>query len=144
MLKQRVIKHYQIRNVYPLIGTIISGILFFFYWDGGLKKFISLFLMILGLIIWWVASITLGKYFSIMPKASGLIQTGIYSKIRNPIYVGVSLTGIGWAVLTQNSLLILLAFATVVSSFVRAKLEEEKLFKKFGKKYLDYKEKTWF
>ena len=139
-----MIKHYQIRNLYPLAGTIMSVALFVVYWDSGFNKFLSLVVTSLGIIIWWTATITLGKAFSLIPKASELIKVGIYSKIRHPIYVGLSLVGIGWALLTQTSLLILLAVATIVSSIIRAKLEETKLVKTFCEKYLNYKKETWF
>lgn len=79
-----------------------------------------------------------------MPQASELIRAGIYSKIRHPIYAGLSLTSIGWAILTRSSLFIVLALTTVTSSIIRAKLEEKKLVTTFGEKYLDYKKKTWF
>ncbi len=139
-----MIKHYQIRNLYPLVGTVISAALFVLYWDSGFNKFLAIAVTSLGLVIWWAATIKLGKAFSLIPKASELIQTGIYSKIRHPIYVGFSLVGIGWAILTQASLLILLGAIFVLSSVIRAKLEEEKLVKTFGEKYLDYKKSTWF
>ena len=139
-----MIKHYQIRNLYPLVGTIISVALFIFYWDNNFNKFLSLFVTIPGLIIWWSATITLGKSFSFVPKAVDLIQTGIYSKIRHPIYLGFSITATGWAILTQSILLILLAVGIVLSSVIRASLEEKKLIKTFGEKYIIYKKRTWF
>lgn len=138
-----MLKHYQIRNLYPLVGTIISVALLVLYWNNGFNKFLAIIVTSLGLIIWWMATITLGKAFSIIPKASELIQTGIYSKIRHPIYIGLSLTGIGWAVLTRASLLILLSALFILSSIIRAKLEEKKLVKTFGKEYLNYKKNTW-
>ncbi|KKS24530.1 MAG: hypothetical protein A2736_00065 [Candidatus Yanofskybacteria bacterium RIFCSPHIGHO2_01_FULL_41_27] len=124
-----MIKHYQLRNLYPLTGTIISAILFVSYWNIGFNNFFAITVTILGLVIWWTASITLGKAFALIPKTSELIQAGIYSKIKHPIYVGFSMTGIGWAIL---------------SSFIRAKKEEKKFVKTFGEKYLDYKKNTWF
>lgn len=139
-----MIKHYQIRNLYPLVGTIISIVLFVIYWNNGFNKFLAIIITFFGLMIWWTASITLGKSFSITPKASELIQTGIYSKIRHPIYVGFSITGIGLAILTHSNLLILLSILAVLSSFIRANLEEKKLVEKFGEKYLNYKKSTWF
>lgn len=139
-----MIKHYQIRNLYPLLGTIISIFLFVIYWNNGFNKFLAIILTSIGLIIWWTASITLGKSFSITPKATELIQIGIYSKIRHPIYIGFSMTGIGLAILTQANLFILLSFLLVVSSFIRAKLEEKKLAERFGERYFKYKKSTWF
>lgn len=139
-----MIKHYQIRNLYPLVGTIISVVLFVRYWDNGFNKFIAIIITSLGLTIWWAATITLKQAFSLIPKASELIQTGVYSKIRHPIYVGLSITGVGLTILTRASVFILLTAAVILSSIGRAKLEENKLVKKFGEKYLNYKKNTWF
>lgn len=139
-----MLKPYQIRALYPLIGTVISLVLFVFYRNNGFDKSLSLIITIAGLIIWWMATITLGKSFALVPKAVGLIQNGIYSKIRHPIYLGFSLAGIGWAILTRSDLLILLAAGIVLSSVIRASLEEKKLVKTFGEKYLAYKKRTWF
>lgn len=139
-----MIKHYQVRILYPLIGTIISAILFIFYQNNGFNWSLALFTTILGLIIWWMATITLGRSFALVPKAGGLIQNGIYSKIRHPIYLGFSLAGIGWAILTRSDLLILLVVGIILSSVIRASLEEKKLIKTFGEKYAAYKKQSWF
>lgn len=139
-----MIRHYQIRVVYPVIGTIASVALLFIYWNTNLQTLFSLLFISIGLIIWWSATITLGKSFSVVPQARELIQSGMYSVMRHPIYVGISLTTIGWAILTSSYLFILLAIAAAVSSVARAKLEEKKLMQTFGEKYLAYKKKTWF
>lgn len=139
-----MVKHYQIRNLYPLIGTVISVVALMLYWNNTVTFFLSLFLMSLGLIIWWSATITLGKSFSLVPKATELIQSGIYSKIRHPIYLGFSMTWIGGALLTKSRLIVVLAICAVLSSVMRALLEEKKLVKTFGEKYMAYKKQTWF
>lgn len=136
-------KHYQLRSLYPLVGTIVSVVLFIFYRDLGFSKFLSLLVILIGLVIWWAATVTLGKSFSLIPKATALVQKGIYSKIRHPIYLGASITAVGWVILTHSTVLILVAAIFILSSIVRASLEERKLIETFGDKYISYKKRTW-
>lgn len=136
-------EHYRIRFLYPLAGTIVSIVLFIFYRDFGFNKFLSLFVTLIGLVIWWAATITLGKSFSLIPKVTALVQSGIYSKIRHPIYWGASIASIGWVILTHSTVLIFVAAVTILSSIVRASLEEKKLIEIFGEKYISYKKRTW-
>ena len=137
-------KHYQIRAIYPLVGTVISLAFFVFYRNIGFNKIISSTITTLGLIIWWTATITLKTSFSLIPKASGIIQNGIYSKIRHPVYVGLLITNIGWIILTRSVPVILLVIGITLSSIIRMLLEEKKLIKTFGEKYITYKKQTWF
>lgn len=136
-------KHYQVRLLYPLAGTIVSVVLFVFYRDLGFNKFLSLFITLIGLVIWWAATVTLGKSFSLIPKATALVQKGVYSKIRHPIYWGASITSVGWVVLTHSRVLVFVAAVFILSSLVRASLEEKKLIETFGDKYISYKKRTW-
>lgn len=129
---------------YPLAGTILSIVLFVFYRDLGFNKFLSLSVTLIGLVIWWAATVTLGKSFSLIPKATALVQKGVYSKIRHPIYWGASITAVGWVILTHSTVWILVAAMFILSSIVRASREEKKLIETFGEKYISYKKRTWF
>jgi len=99
-------------------------------------------LTIVGLCLLWVATLSLGKSFALMPKADRLVMAGIYSKIRHPVYVGLSLISLGWLILIPDLLMAVFAFLIITSSIIRACLEEKVLIKKFGKRYLRYKKKT--
>jgi len=91
-----------------------------------------------------VARIQLGRAFSVRAKASQLITTGLYSRIRNPIYIfgGLALAGL---ILYTGQLWLFLALAVLIFMQIRrARIEERVLTEAFGEEYLAYKRKTWF
>lgn len=134
-------KHYQLRFLYPLAGTIISILIFYRFWENELRN-VALAVVVFGLFLWWIATIALGKSFSMTPQARDIVQTGIYAFLHHPIYVGISFVVIGWAALVQNLFFTILAVLVIWSCVVRAGLEEKKLIQAFGEKYLEYKKKT--
>jgi protein-S-isoprenylcysteine O-methyltransferase Ste14 len=91
-----------------------------------------------------IARIQLGRAFSVQAKASALVTIGIYSRIRNPIYLFGSLT-IAGIVLWANRPWLLLFFVVLVPLQVyRIRKEERVLAEKFGASYMEYKRRTWF
>src|SRR5271155_1819087 len=55
-----------------------------------------------------VARVQLGSAFSVEAKASKLVTTGLYSRIRNPIYVFGGLVIVGLLLLAGHPVLLLL------------------------------------
>jgi protein-S-isoprenylcysteine O-methyltransferase Ste14 len=85
----------------------------------------------------------LGSSFSVKAKASRLVTTGLYSRIRNPIYVfgGFFIVGLSLFLSPWGPLV---ALAIVPMQVVRARREERVLAEAFGEEYELYKSKTWF
>lgn len=97
-----------------------------------------------ALVLFVTARAQLGNSFSIQAKATQLVTRGIYSRIRNPIYVFGALMGVG-VIVWAHQLWWLLAYAVLVPMQVwRARKEEQVLDAKFGEEYRAYKQKTWF
>jgi protein-S-isoprenylcysteine O-methyltransferase Ste14 len=91
-----------------------------------------------------IARIQLGRAFSVRAKATTLVTTGIYSRIRNPIYLFGSPAIMGLA-LFANRPWLLLAFVIIIPMQIqRARNEERVLTEKFGAAYLAWKQQTWF
>ena len=91
-----------------------------------------------------LARIQLGRAFSLQAKASTLVTSGLYSRIRNPIYFFGGLTIAGF-ILWANQPMLLLIFVVLIPMQVgRSREEERVLTEKFGEKYLEYKRQTWF
>ena len=91
-----------------------------------------------------LARIQLGRAFSVQARATTLVTTGIYSRIRNPIYVfsGLMIAG---AILWANDPRFLLIFAILIPMQIyRSRNEAKVLEAKFGEAYREYKQKTWF
>lgn len=104
----------------------------------------GLALAIAAFILWATARIQLGGSFSVQPKAKVLVTRGLYSRIRNPIYV-FGMMWIAGLVLTvgQPSWLLILALL-IPLQILRARREAHVLEEKFGEAYREYRRQTWF
>lgn len=106
---------------------------------------ISIVLIILSIIINQMAVRTLGKFFdrlTIKPEHQ-LITTGIYSWVQHPIYLSYILLFVGFCILLQSSIsLILLALVCIIWFGNRIMIEEEMLVQEFGEDYKTYQQKT--
>jgi protein-S-isoprenylcysteine O-methyltransferase Ste14 len=88
---------------------------------------------------------TLGRSFSVTAKAVALVTTGIYSRIRNPIYVSSVIFILGLVVMMRRaSWLALLLIIIVPMQIIRARREARVLEAKFGDAYREYRARTWF
>ena len=101
-------------------------------------------LIVVGLVFWTVASIQLGSSFSVRAKASNLVTHGIYSRIRNPIYVFGSVLIAGFCLIMERPLWLLIFVVLIPLQVRRARAESKVLEEKFGDEYLNYKRATWF
>jgi protein-S-isoprenylcysteine O-methyltransferase Ste14 len=97
-----------------------------------------------GATLWTTARYRLGDSFSVFPKATKIVQTGIYKKIRHPIYISGIITIFGLCLIYQNLWFYLAWLALIIIQIIRAKTEEKFLAKKFGQEYISYKKSTWF
>src|SRR6185295_3371262 len=88
------------------------------------------------------ARIELGRAFSVQAKATALVTTGVYSRIRNPIYFFGALIILGSIIWTGRPWLLLVFAFVIPLQVVRSRKEERVLTEKFGAAYLGYKQKT--
>jgi protein-S-isoprenylcysteine O-methyltransferase Ste14 len=91
-----------------------------------------------------VARLQLGASFSVSAQARKLVTTGLYAKIRNPIYVFGALIFVGLVMVTERWALLALIVVLVPMQIVRARKEEQVLAEAFGEEYARYKAGTWF
>jgi len=90
------------------------------------------------------ARIELGRAFSVQAKATTLVTTGVYSRIRNPIYFFGAILILGFILWVGRPWWLLIFVVIIPLQVVRSRKEEQVLTEKFGAAYLDYKQKTWF
>jgi protein-S-isoprenylcysteine O-methyltransferase Ste14 len=104
----------------------------------------GLLLMTPALILLITARVQLGNAFSVGPKATQLVTHGIYSRIRNPIYVFGTLVFTGLFLFLERPLLLLFLVPVLVLQITRARAEARILEAHFGDQYRQYKTHTWF
>jgi protein-S-isoprenylcysteine O-methyltransferase Ste14 len=99
---------------------------------------------LVALVLLSVARYQLGASFSVSAQARQLVTTGLYSRIRNPIYViaefflaGVALFLMSWWPLVMMAVLIPV-------QVMRARKEAAVLEGAFGEEYVKYRRATWF
>lgn len=99
---------------------------------------------LVGLSLLLVARIQLGGSFSVSAQAKKLVTTGLYSKIRNPIYVFGAMFLVGLAIVIGSPLLLMFVGVLIPLQWFRARKEEQVLAQTFGEEYERYKAETWF
>lgn len=111
-------------------------------WD--LQRDVGTVLLLVGLIGLAVARYQLGRSFAVRAEAHQLVTRGIYSKIRNPIYVFGTILFAGVVLIVHRPVLWLLVVAIIVVQIIRAHREARVLEAAFGDAYREYRRKTWF
>jgi protein-S-isoprenylcysteine O-methyltransferase Ste14 len=94
--------------------------------------------------LWVLARLQLGASFSIKAEARRLVTNGLYSKIRNPIYVFGAVASFGVMLALQFWPALLLWLAMTPLQFIRVRREERVLREAFGEQYEHYRSRTWF
>jgi protein-S-isoprenylcysteine O-methyltransferase Ste14 len=97
-----------------------------------------------SLLLLVLARLQLGRAFSVQAKASTLVTTGLYSRIRNPIYVFGCLMITGIIIWAQKPWFLLVFVILIPMQVIRSRKEARVLEEKFGTAYQDYKQKSWF
>jgi protein-S-isoprenylcysteine O-methyltransferase Ste14 len=130
----------------PLVAGLLALGLIFHSGPGphGLARWIGLLLALIGLGAVILSRYTLGRSFSIVPKATALVTIGIYSRIRNPIYVSGMFFVAGAALILWRFELLIVLIVLIPVQIMRARREAAVLEAKFGDAYREYRKRTWF
>lgn len=130
----------------PLIAGLWAFLVVFQSRSGphGPARWIGLVLGLIGLGGVVLARYTLGRSFSVVPKATALVTTGIYSRIRNPIYISGMICVLGMVLLAGRPELLAIFLVIIPMQIIRARREAAVLEAKFGDAYREYRKQTWF
>jgi protein-S-isoprenylcysteine O-methyltransferase Ste14 len=129
-------------TVVPLVG-IAYLVYEFAHPPWTLLRIAGLFVLIPALILLTIARVQLGNSFSLTPQATQLVTHGIYSRIRNPIYVFGAFVMVGLFLFLERPLLLLLLVPMVIVQTKRARAEARVLEQHFGDEYRRYRAATW-
>jgi len=73
-----------------------------------------------------------------------LVTTGLFSKLRHPIYTGFILWIFGWAVYHGAIFSLVIGFVGIGNILYWRRLEEDDLESWYGEDYRAYRQETWF
>lgn len=132
--------------IIPMLYALASAVYLYLSWPDK-PTLVHLFgatLTVIAFALWITARVQLGNAFSIGPKASELVTTGLYSKFRHPVYYTSILAMLGLCIFSGQLLLWLALLVLIVLEVARIRKEETVLGEAFGERYTQYKQATWF
>ena len=98
-----------------------------------------------GLLRIWPVYV-LGRRFSglVAIQPGHTLEThGLYGMIRNPSYLGMLISSVGWALVFRSGVGVLLALSLLIPLVARIRAEERLLKEQFGAEYQAYCARTW-
>ncbi len=111
----------------------------------GVVRYTSLVVVLAGLLLGAAALVALGRDltpFVDPPAGAGLRTTGPYALSRNPIYAGLLLAAVGWAVLRARPEPAVAAGLLAAVLHVKIGVETRRLGHRFGADYQDYQSRV--
>jgi len=132
-----------------VLTLIVGGAIGFLLWQHRPVAWTAmpvagLCLIVVGFVLWTVARFQLGASFAVKAEARQLVTRGLYSKIRNPIYVFGSCVIAGGILMFGKPLWLLIFLLVIPLQIWRAGKESAVLESAFGEEYRKYRAGTWF
>jgi protein-S-isoprenylcysteine O-methyltransferase Ste14 len=129
----------------PIAGIVVFYLFWMFRsapWNA--TRWTGAILMVASFILFSIAHVQLGSSFSVSAQARNLVTTGLYSRIRNPIYLFGGLLIVGVLLFLNQPRYLLIFLILIPLQLVRMRQEAKVLEEKFGDAYRKYKKSTWF
>ena len=127
--------------------AVLLGCLLAVWWSRSLpwtpSRIFGAALMLPAVALWLLARVQLGRSFAVRAQAKELVTHGLYSKIRNPVYVFGSIFIAAMCLFLGKPAGLLLLLVLIPIQIVRARKESKVLEAKFGDAYREYRRKTW-
>jgi len=149
ILKYRKSKWAENKNIFR--GILVVMFILWFSWGQmvfydpikmnipDLVRYVGLALFIIGVSLFILSHIKLKGF----EDKGHLVTEGIYSKIRNPMYLGFILWIIGLPIFMQSTAT-LASCVIWIAFFMYWKMLEEKELEEKYQEYQEYKKRTWF
>ena len=141
--------NWKLKLTLPIIYFIATlGLFYFIASNRGFLfdkvQIASIGLTVISFILWITSRIQLGSAFSLAPKTSYLVTTGVYSKVRHPVYVFSFLVFAGISLFLKEWILLIPLLLVLCMQLFRISKEDTLLEQRFGEKFRKYRRTTWF
>ncbi|MGA2496023.1 MAG: isoprenylcysteine carboxylmethyltransferase family protein [Roseiarcus sp.] len=139
-------------GAFALIGLMLgyapslSDRLDLFVVGGEATRWAGVLLYAVGGVLRIAPVFALGERFSglvAIQPGHELVTDGLYRRIRNPSYLGLLISTLGWALAFRSIIGILLTALLVVPLVARMQAEEGLLGERFGEAYAAYRARSW-
>jgi protein-S-isoprenylcysteine O-methyltransferase Ste14 len=107
-------------------------------------RLIGLALLAIGIVLLLISFFNLGSNFttSLQPREDGLlVDSGLYTKVRHPMYFALVLMTLGWSIYWASLLGLVLSIVLWLVLYGRARNEEKLLLDKFPH-YAEYRNRV--
>jgi protein-S-isoprenylcysteine O-methyltransferase Ste14 len=106
----------------------------------GPVRWIGLVLFIVGMVL------ALGALFQLrgVENIKHLVTSGLFAKIRHPMYLGFTCWIVGWSIYHAAFLSLAIGAPGIASILWWRHLEDRRLERQFGIEYRRYRQQTWF
>src|SRR6202158_5679429 len=105
---------------------------------------VGLSVLVAEFVLGTIARFQLGNSSTASAQPKRLVSSGLYSKIRNPIYVFGSCVLAGLILLLGRPIWLVIFILLIPLQIWRARKESQVLEAKFGEEYRKYRSATWF
>ncbi|MEH6746441.1 MAG: isoprenylcysteine carboxylmethyltransferase family protein [Maribacter arcticus] len=131
--------------IYMIGGSLYEYLVPIKYLEiNGLKQF-GIVIMLIGCVIGIIAQFQMGDSWRIgidEKERTELITNKLYRYSRNPIYLGLLISLMGFFFIAPNALSLCCLVLSYPSVEIKIRLEEEYLIQKHGEKFQEYMEKV--
>jgi protein-S-isoprenylcysteine O-methyltransferase Ste14 len=127
-----------------LSAVIAGGILFRHHWHSRPLTLAGGVLLLIAAGCGWAGTVSLGRNLTPFPKPSAstsLVQTGIYARMRHPLYTAVFCGAVGWALVWRSWPALLATLALGPFFDAKARREERWLRQQFPE-YAGYEQRV--
>jgi protein-S-isoprenylcysteine O-methyltransferase Ste14 len=114
--------------------------------DGDTVRWIGVVTCAAGGVLRLAPVYVLGNRFSglVAIQPGHTLETrGLYGVIRNPSYLGMLMTSVGWVLVFRSGVGVILALSLLIPLVARIRSEERLLHEHFGVEYEAYRAHTW-
>jgi protein-S-isoprenylcysteine O-methyltransferase Ste14 len=125
--------------------TLYAALLVFgVIWRRDALALVGAFIAIIGFTLVIIARLQLGDSFTGRAEARALVTSGLYSRIRHPVYFFGVLALCGIAICLRSICFNVYLLITILGLLWRIRRENKVLREKFGMAYADHRRQTWF